>query len=269
MEAGPGIMVSLLRDKCRREQYLFYNLNKHACYQLSWNCHDPWHWEKCQDTSVHSRNLLAYCVLQLSKCVAEAKMGATSFPVSGFSTSPGIKPRWSKLSPLFQTHLRAPTYYKMFWNIPGFTRPPCSFESNLIRLCEVGWSGHIFQILPGVFAMKNHERAKCEAQSSHTGFLFHSPTAYAAERCSLIFLAIFTCIPYPSINYFQVSPGLQVTPHPFSSSSFSVMLLVLMTFLITTSASFPFIWVPIQLFPAAQFPAIQSRTSAESFPVAR
>lgn len=78
-------LQSLLRDKYRKELHLLCDLNKHACYQLSWNCH----WEKYQDTSGHSTYLLAYCVPQLSKCVAEAKMGTRSFHVSSF-TAPGV-----------------------------------------------------------------------------------------------------------------------------------------------------------------------------------
>lgn len=73
----------------------------------------------------------------------------------------------------------------IFLALPSLLAP---FESGLIRWCEVGWSSHIFQILPGVFSMKNHKRATCEAQRLRSGFLFHSPNSV---HCREIFSYLF------------------------------------------------------------------------------
>lgn len=202
MEAGPGITIFHLRDKYRRELYLLCNLNKHAInsYGIATG----------RNVKTHLSTVHTYWP-QLSKCVAEAKMGTRSFlsqaspPLLGF-------PLESGLDGLSYYHYFRVTYgplstIKCYGHIPGFTQPPRSFWEwpN-----QTVWSEIVWPYFPDPSWCVLYEKS----QKSHvwspafTLRLFISfPQQCTLQRDILLsFLAILTCTPYPNINYF--SPGL-------------------------------------------------------------
>lgn len=129
-------------------------------------------------------------------------MSQMSPPLLGFPLESGLD--GLSYHHYFRVTYRTLPTIKCYGHIPGFTQLPCSFESDLIRLCEGGWSGHIFQILSGVLSMKNHERAKCEAQSSRTGFLFYPPWQRILQRDILLSFWLFLPVfPTPASTIFR------------------------------------------------------------------